>query len=151
VFRYRPAEVTVRLAEDGDLTDLVRVLAAGVRARATLHISSPVPLPTGVLALATAPNAIQDAVLRIADARVESDAGWHARAAVDRPGRIRLVGGDTSVLADAVGGAPDVAIWGGPVTAAGRVELLPFLREQAVSITAHRFGNPDRGMIALAV
>ena len=34
---------------------------------------------------------------------------------------------------------------------AGRVELLPFLREQAVSITAHRFGNPDRGMIALPV
>ena len=44
-----------------------------------------------------------------------------------------------------------MAIWGGPVTAAGRVELLPFLREQAVSITAHRFGNPDRGMIALPV
>jgi RHH-type transcriptional regulator, proline utilization regulon repressor / proline dehydrogenase / delta 1-pyrroline-5-carboxylate dehydrogenase len=38
-------------------------------------------------------------------------------------------------------GDPDVAIWSGPVTAAGRVELLPFLREQAVSITAHRFGN----------
>ena len=34
VFRYRPAEVTVRLAEGGDLTELVRVLAAGVRARA---------------------------------------------------------------------------------------------------------------------
>jgi RHH-type transcriptional regulator, proline utilization regulon repressor / proline dehydrogenase / delta 1-pyrroline-5-carboxylate dehydrogenase len=29
------------------------------------------------------------------------------------------------------------------VTTAGRVELLPFLREQSVSITAHRFGTPD--------
>jgi RHH-type proline utilization regulon transcriptional repressor/proline dehydrogenase/delta 1-pyrroline-5-carboxylate dehydrogenase len=104
-----------------------------------------------VLALATAPNAIQDAVLRIADVKVESDAAWHARAAIDRPAKVRLVGGDAAALADAVGGAPDVAIWGGLVTAAGRIELLPFLREQAVSLTAHRFGNPDRGMIALAV
>jgi RHH-type proline utilization regulon transcriptional repressor/proline dehydrogenase/delta 1-pyrroline-5-carboxylate dehydrogenase len=37
------------------------------------------------------------------------------------------------------------------VTASGRVEVLPFLKEQAVSITAHRFGNPDRGMSALVV
>jgi RHH-type proline utilization regulon transcriptional repressor/proline dehydrogenase/delta 1-pyrroline-5-carboxylate dehydrogenase len=151
VFRYRPAEVTVRLAEGGDMTELVRVLAAGVRARATLHVSSPVPLPSGVLSLATAPNVIQDSVLRIRDVKVETDAAWHARAAADRPARIRLIGGDPSALANAVGGAPDVAIWGGPVTASGRVEVLPFLKEQAVSITAHRFGNPDRGMAALVV
>ena len=151
VFRYRPAEVTVRLAEDGDLGDLVRVLAAGVRAGATLRVSSPVPLPAGVHALSTAPNAIQAAVLSIASVVVESDEGWLARAGVERPGRIRLVGGEASRLAEAVGGSPDVAIWGGPVTAAGRVELLPFLREQAVAITAHRFGNPDRGFIALPV
>ena len=149
VFRYRPAEITVRLAEGGDIGKLVRVLAAGVRARAHLHISSAVPLPAGVTALATAPNLVQDAVLPIASIVVESDAAWHARVAVDRPGRIRLVGGDAAELARAVAGAPDVAIWGGPVTSAGRVELLPFLREQAVSLTAHRFGNPDRGMIAL--
>ena len=28
------------------------------------------------------------------------------------------------------------------MTGAGRVEILPFLHEQAVSITNHRFGNP---------
>jgi RHH-type proline utilization regulon transcriptional repressor/proline dehydrogenase/delta 1-pyrroline-5-carboxylate dehydrogenase len=151
VFRYRPAEVTVRLAEGGDLTDLVRVLAAGVRAKARVHVSSPVPLPSGVLQLATRPNAIQDAVLRIRDVKVESDDAWNARVAIDRPARIRLIGGDASALATVLGGAPDVAIWGGPVTASGRVELLPFLKEQAVSITAHRFGNPDRGMAALVV
>jgi RHH-type proline utilization regulon transcriptional repressor/proline dehydrogenase/delta 1-pyrroline-5-carboxylate dehydrogenase len=46
---------------------------------------------------------------------------------------------------------PDVAIWSGPVTTSGRVELLPFLHEQSVSITAHRFGNPDKGMQSLVV
>jgi RHH-type proline utilization regulon transcriptional repressor/proline dehydrogenase/delta 1-pyrroline-5-carboxylate dehydrogenase len=151
VFRYRPADVTVRLAEGGDLVELLRVLAAGVRARAHLQVSSPVPLPAGMLALTTAPNMIQDAVLSISKVTIESDDAWHARAAIDRPARIRLIGGDPVALATAVGGAPDVAIWSGAVTSAGRVELLPFLREQAVSITAHRFGNPDRGMIALPV
>jgi len=41
------------------------------------------------------------------------------------------------------GGRPDLAIYSHPVTEAGRVELLPFLHEQAVSITAHRFGTPN--------
>ncbi|WP_280529491.1 hypothetical protein [Paramicrobacterium chengjingii] len=31
----------------------------------------------------------------------------------------------------------DLALYG------GRVEMLPHLREQAVSITAHRFGTPS--------
>jgi RHH-type proline utilization regulon transcriptional repressor/proline dehydrogenase/delta 1-pyrroline-5-carboxylate dehydrogenase len=42
-----------------------------------------------------------------------------------------------------VEGDPDLAIYSGAVTSAGRVELLPFLREQSITITAHRFGNAD--------
>jgi len=42
-------------------------------------------------------------------------------------------------------------VWSGPVTTSGRIELLPFLHEQAVSITAHRFGNPDPEMAQLPV
>jgi len=57
--------------------------------------------------------------------------------------RIRLVGGDARALAAALGGDPDVTVWSGDVTEAGRVELLPFLREQSVSLTAHRFGAID--------
>jgi RHH-type proline utilization regulon transcriptional repressor/proline dehydrogenase/delta 1-pyrroline-5-carboxylate dehydrogenase len=48
-----------------------------------------------------------------------------------------------SALAAALGGDPAVAVFAAPVTPSGRLELLPFLREQAVAITAHRFGNPD--------
>ena len=62
---------------------------------------------------------------------------------------MRLVGGADAVsalhsaLAEAVGGDPDVAIYDNEVTTAGRIELLPFLHEQSITITAHRFGNPD--------
>ena len=140
VFRYRPTPVTVRLAEDGELADLVRVLAAAALARAPLAISSATPLR------------VARVVTELGwSAAVESDAAFATRAARELPARIRLVGGDASALAAALGGSPDVAVYGGPVTAAGRIELLPFLREQAVSITAHRFGNPDRAMIALEV
>jgi RHH-type proline utilization regulon transcriptional repressor/proline dehydrogenase/delta 1-pyrroline-5-carboxylate dehydrogenase len=59
--------------------------------------------------------------------------------------------GPVATLAGIVKGNPDIAIYGGPVTTAGRVELLAFLHEQAVSITAHRFGNPDRQMAELTV
>jgi RHH-type proline utilization regulon transcriptional repressor/proline dehydrogenase/delta 1-pyrroline-5-carboxylate dehydrogenase len=40
-------------------------------------------------------------------------------------------------------GRPDLAVYSHPVTEAGHVELLPFLHEQAISITAHRFGTPN--------
>ena len=39
-------------------------------------------------------------------------------------------------------GSPDVALYTGDVTSCPHAELLPFLREQAVSITNHRFGTP---------
>jgi RHH-type proline utilization regulon transcriptional repressor/proline dehydrogenase/delta 1-pyrroline-5-carboxylate dehydrogenase len=55
--------------------------------------------------------------------------------------RIRMIGGDPVALATALGGSADVAVYAGEVTRAARVELLPFLREQAVSITNHRFGS----------
>jgi RHH-type proline utilization regulon transcriptional repressor/proline dehydrogenase/delta 1-pyrroline-5-carboxylate dehydrogenase len=128
VFRYRPVPVTVRLAEGAPLGELVRVIAAATRAGAPITVSSAVPF---------------------GDATVESDAAF--RSGGHAPGRIRLIGGDAVALAEAVGGDPDIAIYSGPVTAAGRVELLPFLHEQAVAITAHRFGNADPAFEVLAV
>ncbi|ARC55587.1 Bifunctional protein PutA [Frondihabitans sp. 762G35] len=70
-------------------------------------------------------------------------------AATYRDLRIRLIGGDASALARAVGGSPDVAVYADEVTEAGRIELLPFLLEQAVSLTAHRFGNPVPELVRL--
>ncbi|GAA4266152.1 bifunctional proline dehydrogenase/L-glutamate gamma-semialdehyde dehydrogenase [Frondihabitans peucedani] len=63
--------------------------------------------------------------------------------------RVRLIGGDPAALARAVGGSCDVSIYSDEVTESGRLELRPFLREQAVSMTAHRFGNPVAELAAL--
>ncbi|CAN5162656.1 proline dehydrogenase family protein [soil metagenome] len=146
VFRYLPFPVTVRLADNASPAQLVRVIAAATRAGAGISISSAVPVAAGLVRAFSAANA----PVQVADVIVESDARWHARlrsgeAGIGKgtPSRIRLIGGDALALATAVDGDPDVAIYAGPVTTAGRIELLPFLHEQAVSITAHRFGNPD--------
>jgi RHH-type proline utilization regulon transcriptional repressor/proline dehydrogenase/delta 1-pyrroline-5-carboxylate dehydrogenase len=61
---------------------------------------------------------------------------------------VRIVAGDSradevAAAFDATGGKPDIALYGGPVVAAGRVEMLPHVHEQAVCITAHRFGTPN--------
>ncbi len=124
VLRYLPTPVTVRLAQGAPVADLVRILAAGLLAGAPVRVSSATELPAGL----------------VPDAVVESDAEFAA--GLDTVTRVRLIGGSAAGLAAATGGRPDLAIWAGPVVEAGRVELLPFLREQAVSITAHRFGNP---------
>jgi len=149
VFRYLPVPVTLRLAEGEDLGKLVRLLAAATRAKAPVYVSSALPLPATLIervASGSSPIALRDVM-------VESDAAWLARAAAGgiQTARVRLIGGDATALAAAVGGTPDLAIYAGEVTSSGRVELLPFLREQAVSVTAHRFGNPDAGMIGLRV
>ncbi|VXC37336.1 bifunctional proline dehydrogenase/L-glutamate gamma-semialdehyde dehydrogenase [Arthrobacter sp. 8AJ] len=140
IFRYRSLPVTIRLSEGAPLAHLVRTVAAGVLAGSALTVSTAVELPAQLRSVLTA----QDV-----DVTLESDAGWlasagHLAAAGKLSGaRIRLIGGDASALAEATGGRPDLAIYAHPVTEAGRVELLPFLHEQAVSITAHRFGTPN--------
>jgi RHH-type proline utilization regulon transcriptional repressor/proline dehydrogenase/delta 1-pyrroline-5-carboxylate dehydrogenase len=140
VFRYRPLPVTVRLSEGQSLGDLVRTVAAGVLAGSAVTVSSAVELPAQLRAALSGLD-IQ--------ARTENDADWLASvgrlamAGKLSNGRIRLIGGNPSALAEALGGRPDVAVYAHDVTEAGRVELLPFLHEQAVSITAHRFGTPN--------
>jgi RHH-type proline utilization regulon transcriptional repressor/proline dehydrogenase/delta 1-pyrroline-5-carboxylate dehydrogenase len=149
VFRYRSAPVTLRLSEGVAMGDLIRLIAAGTRAGSTLTISSALPLPTSLVELFNDPNG----PVTVTDVTVETDARWHDRLVEGElaPARIRLIGGDDARLASVVGGNPDIAIYSGPVTTAGRIELLPFLHEQAISITAHRFGNPDREMADLHV
>ncbi|WP_341769730.1 bifunctional proline dehydrogenase/L-glutamate gamma-semialdehyde dehydrogenase [Agromyces protaetiae] len=135
VFRYRPVPVTVRISDDAALVDGLRVIVAALLAKSPVEVSTAIDLPAGVRSVLA---------LREMPVRREGDATWLGVLANREPWahRIRLVGGDARAVTKALGGRPDVAVWSHPVTASGRVELLPFLREQAVSITNHRFGNP---------
>ncbi|WP_120494413.1 proline dehydrogenase family protein [Microbacterium phyllosphaerae] len=138
VFRYRPVAADVRIGETAALADGIRVIAAALRSGSPFTVSAPA-LPSRVekalRAQGIAVTHEKDAawVKRFAKAAAKAEHSWQ---------RVRLVGGDASALFEALGGTPDVAVWSHAVTGAGRVEMLPFLHEQAVSITNHRFGNP---------
>ncbi|MCO5954255.1 proline dehydrogenase family protein [Microbacterium yannicii] len=155
LFRYRPIpSVALRATGDASWQAVLRVVVAGIRAGSALTLSAPVGLPAAVRRVL----ADEDVAVY-----VETDEQWLQRIArgddllaavadadpAPRPSRVRLIGPPDSVaalhatVARAVGGDPDLAIYDNEVTTAGRLELLPFLREQSVTITAHRFGNPD--------
>jgi RHH-type proline utilization regulon transcriptional repressor/proline dehydrogenase/delta 1-pyrroline-5-carboxylate dehydrogenase len=134
VFRYHPNPVTIRFAAGSSLTELVRVVAAGALSGAPVEVSTYTKLRPEI------GKAIEALGISVT---VEDDATWHDRAAKLPSGRIRLLGGSAAKLYAAVGGRPDLAVYAQPVTEAGRIELLPFVREQAVAITAHRFGTPN--------
>ncbi|MFJ5699359.1 bifunctional proline dehydrogenase/L-glutamate gamma-semialdehyde dehydrogenase [Arthrobacter sp. NPDC093139] len=140
IFRYRNLPVTVRLSDGEPLRALVRTVAAGVLAGSQLTVSTAVALPAQLRSVLTGldiPVTVED------DAAWLASAGRLASAGKLSGARIRLIGGSAAELAEAIGGRPDVAVYPHAVTEAGRVELLPFLHEQAVSITAHRFGTPS--------
>ncbi|WP_295013035.1 bifunctional proline dehydrogenase/L-glutamate gamma-semialdehyde dehydrogenase [uncultured Microbacterium sp.] len=156
LFRYRSVPVAVRATGETPLRELLRVTIAAIRAGGAFTLSVPAGLPAGVR------RVLGDAEIPVF---VESDEEWMQRfdpagaveegtdpqvpPAEERPGRVRIVGAAADVaalhaaLAARVQGDPDLAIHAGEVTTAGRIELLPFLREQAIAITAHRYGNPD--------
>ncbi|MFZ2527077.1 MAG: proline dehydrogenase family protein, partial [Rhodococcus sp. (in: high G+C Gram-positive bacteria)] len=134
LFRYRPVQVHVRLGAHGDAVALLRVLGAAARCGAPVEVSTTTPLSreitwvVGTFALSVA---------------IETDAAWLGRIGKPAPDRIRLIGGDTRALADNLHGRPGTAVHDHPVTESGRLEMLPFLREQSISITAHRFGTAN--------
>jgi RHH-type proline utilization regulon transcriptional repressor/proline dehydrogenase/delta 1-pyrroline-5-carboxylate dehydrogenase len=132
--------VTVRF-ESTRTVELLRVVAAGLRAGSRVSVSA-----------ARFERGVETYLGRAGVTWwAEDDEHWAARLRhlAATGGRVRLVGADASTSAAATGGSPDVALYDNPVVSAGRVELLPFLREQAVCITAHRFGTPRRYEVPL--
>jgi RHH-type proline utilization regulon transcriptional repressor/proline dehydrogenase/delta 1-pyrroline-5-carboxylate dehydrogenase len=134
LFRYRPREVVVRAAEDASLTDVIRVGLAAVRSCSRVVLVPAAELPGEVRELF---RSVLDPCDDAAFARVAAD--WSDPSGA---GRIRVVG-TARGLAEALAERPEIDVLTDPVVGASRVEMLPMLAEQAVSVTMHRFGNPS--------
>lgn len=132
ILRYLPTPVTIR-CEQVPTISLLRVVGAGLLAGAPLTVSTSTPLDLAVTSL------LRDNGVEVRD---EDRAAWKQVLAEQPPSRVRLLGSSRADFASASAGRPDVALYAQPVVEAGRIELLTFLHEQAVSVTAHRFGSP---------
>jgi RHH-type proline utilization regulon transcriptional repressor/proline dehydrogenase/delta 1-pyrroline-5-carboxylate dehydrogenase len=113
-----------------------------------MHLSVSEALPDSVVALL---RATSEGSGSLASYVCETERSFAARMSVNLPQRIRLLGGPADSLSVELDGAPEVAIYADAVTESGRVEILPFVTEQALSITAHRFGAPDPRFVNLPV
>lgn len=137
ILRYRPTPVLVRLSEGADEAELAYLVAAGLSVGSTVTVSTAAE-PSAELAQYMRKHGVRFVVEN--DETFNSGSKkWAEGAGLDA--RIRLIGGCRRTLNHALGGNVDVAIWAGDVTANGRVEVIPFVHEQAISFTNHRFGN----------
>ncbi len=113
-FRYRPLErVAVRCEAEAPQVERDRVLSAAERCGVDVVLSE---------SSRESAEAFAD---RLVDLKVD---------------RIRLLGAGRPVIRDRAHEL-GIHVAGDPVTAEGRIELLHYLREQAISQTAHRYGN----------
>lgn len=163
VLRYIPTDSVIRAEGDWTVLDVLKVAAAAVATGE--FVANPESGPSMIRVSpgqfdpdATAPAVIQlstdkplpwtidDWALKYGFNPVIQDrAEFISMLTSDEMGdevRVRALGTTRGDIQRDLGGSIEVAIWDGPVTTAGRVEALPFLHEQAVSITTHRFGNP---------
>lgn len=164
VLRYVPVDAIIRAEGDWTLVDLLKILAASVatgeyvnhpdegigklrrapgqfgrseymdRVNTQLSTDKPLPAPIVDWAVRYRINPIIEGRRSFIASLESGDLGNELR--------VRALGVTRGDIQKDLGGSIDVAIWDGPATAAARVESLPFLHEQAVSITTHRFGNP---------
>lgn len=164
LMRRWPVATQIRLAEEGPLAGLVRVLSAALLVRAPIAVSTGVVLPKSVTdflsrqgvtvwlerdadwleRLAIEANSVEMAASRAAARGIGAATSSSVPSSLEATGepltRVRLIGGDPVRTAEWLGGQDRVSIWADPVTMAGPVELLAFLREQSISVATHEHG-----------
>lgn len=146
IFRYRPARMVLRIADDAEPREVARMVLASRRSRAGVRVMVG-PGARGevreVLQMASiSVETIDDSVFITNLLRGDYDDGAGAR--------VRVVGSVTPFQRERLSVRPEVALIDDPVTSSGRVELRYWLKEQALSITLHRFGNRSVAFRGLA-
>ncbi|MCL6423590.1 bifunctional proline dehydrogenase/L-glutamate gamma-semialdehyde dehydrogenase [Brachybacterium sp. JHP9] len=138
LLRHLPVPTLIRAAEGASPVELRRVLHAAQTVGARIEVSVADPALAELVAEATAPA--EDGAGG-APVRTETAAQFAQRIPDLTITRVRLLGEADPALLEAVSKRVEIALLRESVVASGRVELLSFLREQAVTVTNHRYGN----------
>ena len=130
VFRYFRSDAQLRIASGANPTDT------------WLALITASTLGSGKISAAELPDRVIKVLRKQGlDLILESDEVFEKRISKS-PTRLRYVGPELKISKDSPLSSCDIAIYDGAPTESGHIELLPYFKEQAVSVTAHRFGNP---------
>ncbi|WP_300343510.1 bifunctional proline dehydrogenase/L-glutamate gamma-semialdehyde dehydrogenase [Nesterenkonia sp.] len=149
IFRYLPQHVLLRVSADARARDVIRAVLAAQRAGTTFDLSLD---PDAEKTTAKAAKLAGQLAERTGRHSEETFAEKLSAGEFTHRGsaRIRVLGTASSQLFAAAAPHPEIALLDDPVTASGRVELRYWVKEQAVSMTLHRFGNPSPAFHQLA-
>ena len=139
VLRYRRSDCVLRIQDTASSQETMRALSIAL-VLGNLDISA-FELDKNVMSL------LKKSGLRVA---IEDQDTFERRLAAS-PRRVRLVGGAPIVDADSAFSNCDVAVYSHELTESGRIELLPFFKEQSVTVTGHRFGTPVQFVAELSI
>ena len=139
VLRYRRSDCVLRIQDTAGSQETMRALSIAL-VLGSLDISA-FELDKNVMSL------LKKSGLRVA---IEDQDTFERRLATN-PRRVRLVGTAPIVDADSAFSNCDVAVYSHELTESGRIELLPFFKEQSVTVTGHRFGTPVQFVAELSI
>lgn len=141
VLRHLPAPTPLRFGPGTTVMQALRAYAAALTA---------VAATPGVSVDPAAGEQVLSALRRVGCHAVVEDEGSWSWSLAGGADQVRVVGTDRESLARVSAVLPEVTFFRQPVVEAGEVELLPFVREQSVSVTAHRYGTPAEWVRSLS-
>ena len=149
IFRYRTEHVLLRVSADAAPREVIRAVLAARQAGTTFDLSLHPQADKK-----TAKSAKMVGQLAERTGKHDDDAFAQKLASGElirsSSARVRVIGTAAPQLFSAAAPLPEIALLDDPVTASGRVELRYWLKEQAVSMTLHRFGTPASSFHKLA-
>ena len=135
ILRYLRSDCTIRIQASASQYDIWRAAITAITLEKVELSAEALPVKIQ--------NYLKELGVKVV---MESESVWLAGLS-KKPRRVRVFGKlDSTEQALA---SVDIATYTSEPTESGIIELLPFFKEQAVSITAHRFGNPARHLSLL--
>jgi RHH-type proline utilization regulon transcriptional repressor/proline dehydrogenase/delta 1-pyrroline-5-carboxylate dehydrogenase len=132
VLRYLRSNCELRISESASRYDSWR------------SIATVAALGNGTVSAFEIPDRLLKPLRKLGiEIKIESEQQWLDRIRGSQS-RVRWIGASATNAPDSPLASCEIAIYDQKPTESGYLELLPYFKEQAVTITAHRFGNPVR-------
>lgn len=149
IFRYRPQHVLLRISADAAPREVIRAALAAHRAGTTFDLSVNPEADKKTTKAAKLIDSLASRTGKHDDAAFAKKLG-SGEFIYEGAARIRVAGTASAELFAAAAPLPEIALLDDPITASGRVELRYWMKEQAVSMTLHRFGTEAKSFHRLA-